>query len=102
GEALRIDWLEGRLEEVPTVSRWQRWAIQALRDDLRLVRRQLAERALAEAEGRPIDEVVEAFLQARAEPVARLERFMRALALEGVSDLAALTVAVRQIRSLAG
>jgi hypothetical protein len=32
---------------------------------------------------------------------SRLARFMRALALEEVSDLAAVTVAVRQIRALA-
>jgi glutamate dehydrogenase len=102
GERLDIDWLEFRLEELPAASRWQRWAVQSMEDDIFLVRRQLAERVIEEAGGAPIDEAVEAFLEQRAEPYARLQRFMRSLAMEGVNDLAQLTVALRQIRALVG
>ncbi|HEV8563479.1 MAG TPA: NAD-glutamate dehydrogenase [Actinomycetota bacterium] len=102
GEQLDIDWLELRLEELPTTSRWQRWAVQSMEDDIFLVRRQLAERLIAEADGAPIDEAVEAFLVRREEAFGRLRRFMRGLAMEGVSDLAQLTVALRQIRALVG
>ncbi len=102
GERLRIDWLEQRLEELATGSRWQRWARQSTEDDLLAVRRQLCEHVLANAGGAPIDAAVDAFLELHAERVERLQRFMHALSVEGVTDLSQLTVALRQIRALAG
>jgi len=101
GEALFLDWLQERLERVPTSSRWHRWALLAAEDDLLLARRQIAERVLSEGVGLEADEAMEAFLRSRAPLVERLRRFMSAFALEEVSDLAAVTVAVRQIRALA-
>ena len=101
GEAVYVDWLESRLGGVVTSNRWHRWALQAVEDDLLLVRGQMAERVLSESPGAPVEDAVAAFLDARAEAFSRLARFMRALAVEEVSDLAAVTVAVRQIRSLA-
>jgi glutamate dehydrogenase len=101
GEAAYVDWLESRLGGVVTSNRWHRWALQAVEDDLLLVRGQMAERVLSESPGAPVEDAVAAFLEARAEAFSRLARFMRALAVEEVSDLAAVTVAVRQIRSLA-
>jgi glutamate dehydrogenase len=99
GEAVYVDWLESRLGGVVTSNRWHRWALQAVEDDLLLVRGQMAERVLSESPGAAVEDA--AFLDARAEAFSRLARFMRALAVEEVSDLAAVTVAVRQIRSLA-
>jgi NAD-specific glutamate dehydrogenase len=57
---------------------------------------------IAESEGASVDEAVESFLDRRDEAFARLRRFMRGLAMEGVNDLAQLTVALRQIRALVG
>jgi glutamate dehydrogenase len=102
GEAAYIDRLEGRLAEVGATTRWHRWALQAVEDDLLLLRRQVAERALAQGKGLVVGEAVAAYLAARGDATARLGRFMRGLALEDASDLAALTVAVRQVRGLAG
>ena len=102
GERLEIDWLEFRLEEMQVATKWQRWAVQSMEDDVFLVRRQLAERLIDEAAGLPVEEAVEAFLERRAERVARLERFMRTLKTESGPDLAQLTVGLRQIRSLIG
>jgi glutamate dehydrogenase len=76
--------------------------LQAVEDDLLLLRRQVAERALVHGEGLQVDEAVADYLQARGDVTLRLGRFMRGLALEEASDLAALTVAVRQVRGLAG
>jgi glutamate dehydrogenase len=100
GERLDIDWLESRLEEIPATTKWQRWAVQSMEDDVFLVRRQIAERVIAEGAGAPVEEAVESFLERRSERVARLQRFMKGLATEGVTDLAQLTVALRQIRAL--
>ncbi len=102
GERLEIDWLEFRLEEMQVATKWQRWAVQSMEDDVFLVRRQLAERLIDEAAGLPVEEAVGAFLERRAERVARLERFMRTLKTESATDLAQLTVGLRQIRSLIG
>ena len=102
GERAYIDWLDARVAQVSATTRWHRWALQALEDDLRLLRRQVAERALAHAPERPPDEAVDSYLQARGDVIARLGRFMRGLALEEAGDLSALTVAVRQVRALAG
>jgi glutamate dehydrogenase len=102
GERLEIDWLEFRLEEMPAATKWQRWAIQSMEDDVFLVRRQLAERVIAEGGTAPVEEAVDRFLERRAERVARLRRFMKGLATEGVTDLAQLTVALRQIRAVVG
>jgi glutamate dehydrogenase len=105
GEAVYLDWLGSRLAEVSTTTRWHRWALQALEEDLRLTRRQVAERVLAQGDGRgdkpmPVEEALASFLDRREESMTRLGRFMRGIALEEASDLAALTVAVRQVRAL--
>jgi NAD-specific glutamate dehydrogenase len=73
-----------------------------MQDDLLAVRRRFAWQALTGAAGRPADDVVQAFLGAKPEALARLGRFMRALALDGTKDLASLIVALRQIRALDG
>jgi glutamate dehydrogenase len=102
GDAAYIDWLEERLAGVPATTRWHRWAVQAVEDDLRSARRRLAERVLLHAEGGSVEEGMRVFAMEHDDPTKRLARFMRGLALEEVSDLAAVTVAVRQIRALAG
>jgi len=102
GERVGLDWLERRLEELPAGTHWQRWAAQSMEDDLFLVRRQLVEKVIAETPGAPVDGGMEAFFVRRVEAEDRLQRFMRNLAVEGVSDLAQFTVALRQIRALLG
>jgi glutamate dehydrogenase len=102
GEAASVDALEARLGGTSGGSRWQRWAVQATWEELYLVRRELAERILAGSEDLGVDESVERFLVEHAEALERLGRFMRALALEEGSDLAAVTVALRKVRGVAG
>jgi len=101
GDALFIDWLEGRLGDLTAVSRWHRWAVQSMEDELLGLRSQIAEKVVAGAGDLPIDQAVATFLESRTDVLARISRFMRELAGEEVSDLAAMTVAVRQIRALA-
>jgi glutamate dehydrogenase len=100
GDAVYLDWLEARLAGVPAATRWHRWAIQATWEDLFLVRRELAERVLASADGRGVDEAIGHFLVEHAETFDRLARFMRALALEDANDVAAMTVALRKVRAI--
>ncbi len=100
GERLQLDWLENQLEALPAGTRWQRWGRQSVEDDLFSLRRSLCERALELAGGAPIDEAIDGFLASREEAVDRLQRFLRSLGIEGVTDLSQLTVALRQIRAL--
>ena len=101
GAELRLDWMETELERVPATSRMQRWALQAVREDAAQVRRELAGGVLAEtSEGAPAHERVQAFLAERTDARRRLELFLRSLSREGESDLAGLTLAVRQLRAL--
>ncbi|HEU4977298.1 MAG TPA: NAD-glutamate dehydrogenase [Solirubrobacteraceae bacterium] len=103
GGRLRIGWLEQQIEELPTGTRMQRWAQQALRDDVLRARRELAERALAEAgAGDDVEGVVDAFLARRERACERQAAFSRRLAGDGGADLAGLTLAVRGLRSLVG
>jgi len=100
GDELRCDWMERELARVRAVTRMQRWAVQAVREDASRARRELAERALRESDGAEPAEAVERFLEQRAAPARRLEGFMRALAREGEPDLAGLTLAVRHLRAI--
>ena len=100
GEGVALGWLEREIEHLPTATRMQRWALHAARDDILRARRELAQRALTDAPGAGADEAVEAFLEGRRPAIARLSGFARALAAEGATDLAGLTLAVRQLRAL--
>ncbi len=102
GERVGLDWLEHRLESLPVGTHWQRWAAQSMEDDLFLVRRQLVEKVIAGALGMSVDEAIGAFFERRVEAEERLQRFIKNLAVEGVTDLAQFTVALRQIRTLLG
>ena len=102
GAAFRLDWLEDQVAQLPAATRWQRWAVQTLHDDLVLLRRQLAERVLDGATGLTADAAVDAYLLGHAHGEGRLIRLMRLLVRDGVSDTAAAVVAIRQIRTLVG
>jgi glutamate dehydrogenase len=101
GEGLELEWLEHEIERLPSGTRLQRWAEQAVLDDVLEARRVLALQALEESPGAPPEQAVEKFLESRAELRGRLASFTRALALEGSTDLAGLGLAVRHLRELA-
>jgi glutamate dehydrogenase len=102
GAELRLDWMETELERVPAPSRMQRWALQAVREDAAQVRRELAGGVLAETAAGPAAERVQAYLAERGDARRRLEAFLRSLSREGEPDLAGLTLAVRQLRTMVG
>jgi len=60
------------------------------------------EKVIAEVPDLIVDEAVAAFFTRRAEAEDRLQRFIRNLSVEGVTDLAQFTVALRQVRTLLG
>jgi glutamate dehydrogenase len=102
GERLGLEWLEHEVLALPGSSRIQRWAQQALLDDVLAARRVLAQRALEESPDAEPADAVETFLDAREAPRRRLTAVARTLTVEGDGDLAGLTLAVRHLRGLAG
>ncbi|MCW3002715.1 MAG: NAD-specific glutamate dehydrogenase, large form [Conexibacter sp.] len=103
GERLGLEWLEQEVLALPAATRVQRWAQQALLDDVLDARRVLSQKALEEAGGEAEPAAaVEAFLAAREAPRRRLTTVSRALRLEGDGGLDGLTLAVRHLRGLAG
>jgi glutamate dehydrogenase len=100
GERLHLDWFERRLLELPDGSRFERWATQAVGDDLMTLRRDIALRVLHSSDGRPLGRAMEDYLEGRSEAYERLNRLVSSLQAQGETSLAALTVALRQVRGL--
>jgi glutamate dehydrogenase len=101
GERLPLNELEEVLDSLPATRRMERWALQAVREDARGVRREIAERALTAAPDTGPDEALLLYLSGLDESTRRLDAFMRTLAREGTADTAGIALAVRQLRSLA-
>ena len=102
GQSFHIDWLERQLTDLPAETRWQRWARLSLAYDLMALRRQIVERIFEESPEAEADAAVDAFISTHLEQEGRLTRLMRLMRRDGVSDTAAVTVAIRQIQALAG
>jgi glutamate dehydrogenase len=102
GERLGLEWLEQEVLGLPAATRVQRWAQQALLDDVLDARRVLSEKALEESPDAAPADAAAAFLDAREAPRRRLTAVARALRVEGDGDLAGLTLAIRHLRGLAG
>jgi glutamate dehydrogenase len=97
-----LEWLEQEVLALPAGTRVQRWAQQALLDDVLDARRVLSQKALEESPDADPADAVAAFLDAREAPRRRLTAVARALRTEGDGDLAGLTLAIRHLRGLAG
>jgi len=102
GAAFEIDWLEEQVDSLPGATRWHRRAIQTVSDDLVLLRRQIAERILEASPDADPAHALDTYLISRTHEIGRLTRFMRALAVDGVDDVASVVVAIRRIRTLVG
>ncbi|MEX2196599.1 MAG: NAD-glutamate dehydrogenase domain-containing protein [Thermoleophilaceae bacterium] len=100
-DRLRIGWLAGEVGRLPAARRMQRWAAQALRDDVLAAWRTLAERALEEGSGAAPDEAVERFLAGREDRRARLADLERALTGDDAGEMEGLLLAVRLLEALA-
>ena len=101
GERLYLDLIEARASALPAEDRWQRMAWDTLLDDLRLLRRQIVEKVIAESQNGSIDEAVETYLSARSDPYDRLSRMMENVTTAPPDDSSMVMVAVHQIRQVA-
>jgi NAD-specific glutamate dehydrogenase len=101
GERLYLDLVEARAAALPAVDRWQRMAWDTLIEDLRLLRRQIVERVIAESPNGSLDDAVESYLSARSDPYDRLSRMMENVTSAPPDDSSMVMVAVHQIRQVA-
>jgi glutamate dehydrogenase len=103
GDRLGLEWLRGSALALAAESHWQRLAISAVIEDLFAQQRDLATRMLRDRKGNgKFDgpELVADWLDGRAAVTSRLEGLLGELRQSGTVDLAMLTVASREIRSL--
>jgi glutamate dehydrogenase len=102
GVAYRLDWLEIRTAQIPTATRWERWAVRTLEDDLLRLRRDIAERILAAADIQNGKALMDYYRSTRPDQHDRLSQFLELLTRDGGSDLHSLIVATHQIRAAIG
>ncbi|MGB5567203.1 MAG: NAD-glutamate dehydrogenase domain-containing protein [Acidimicrobiia bacterium] len=100
GSVFHIDWLERQLEDMSADTRWQRWAIIGLERELMMLRRLIVERMLAASTDIDSGAVFAAFVSESEREITRMNRVMKALRHDGVSDSAAIVVAIRQLERL--
>jgi glutamate dehydrogenase len=94
----------GHLEKLATgylfTDSWQRWALEALEDDLVELRRRLTGRILMEASDLSPQEAVDRYTSTNAVALDRLRGFLSGLGAEQPDNLAPLMIGVRQLRAL--
>ena len=100
GEKLHLDWLEEQLDDIAAETRWQRWALAAVRDELHATRRELTEQVIVRRpRGARWRRPSSGSWPSARVAVARVERLMASLRADGMADTAAAMVGVRQLRS---
>ncbi len=102
GQAVGLDRLEAMAAGYKFTDGWQRWALEALEDDMVGIRRQLAERILEQAGDDPPDEAVTRYLTVVDPALRRLDLFIDNLGDDQPENLAPLMIGVRQLRALIG
>lgn len=102
GNAVGLDRLETIASGYKFTDSWQRWALEALEDDLVGIRKRLTDRVLEEAGEADASAAVEHFLSEHQNGVDRLNAFLRGLGTDQPENLAPLMIGVRQLRSLIG
>jgi glutamate dehydrogenase len=101
GDQLRIDWLYDRIVELPRADRWDALARNALREDIAAEQRAIAAAVLhtVDREADP-DAGFEAWVKGRQAAVDRILTILGDISNQGVFDLATLSVALRELRTL--
>ncbi|HEV2360479.1 MAG TPA: hypothetical protein VGS21_02135, partial [Acidimicrobiales bacterium] len=102
GDVLVLDWIRDQIAKLPRDDRWGALARAALRDDLYSVRAAITAEVLrAGAAGRPGTEQVRAWFDKMGTACTRCLGALDEIVAGGRSDLATLSVALREVRGLA-
>jgi len=93
GDALRFDWLGDRIVELPRTDRWDALARNALREDVAAQYRRVVDARLTAGS-------YESWAAPRATVIARILALLEEIRAHAVFDVATLSVALRELRSL--
>ncbi len=97
GARLGLDWLRAAASKIKIETPWQKRAVEAIYDDLAAQQGEIARRAVNGKQG---DNAMDAWLNQNPAALARIDGLMAELRTAPVVDLAALTVAGRELRSM--
>lgn len=103
GDLVDLDWLRQGLAELPAEDRWERRAIEGLREGLVYARRQLTQDVLRcrETAGQ-VEECLAAYLQEHKNQLNKLRALISDIKSARHPTLAALLVVMRELGRLAG
>jgi glutamate dehydrogenase len=91
----RIGWLERQVRRLPGTTSFDRLAIEAVRDDLQGLRREVVCRVLEESDGS-----IAAFIESNERLKPRLDRWYAWLTRDGVEDVSGAMIATRRLHQL--
>ena len=98
GARLGLDWLRSAAGKIKIETPWQKRAVEAVYDDLSLQQGEIARRAVNG--GKAADAAMTAWMESNRTGLARIDGLLTELKAAAVVDLAALTVAGRELRVL--
>jgi glutamate dehydrogenase len=102
GFRLDLHWLRDQINQLPAESHWQTLAKGALRDDLSSEQRQLTAQVLRhQTAGPDAEAMIDGWVSDNRAAVSRCEAMLEDLKQADAIDVAMLSVALREIRSLA-
>ena len=91
----RIGWLERQVRRLPGHTAFDRLAIEAVRDDLQSLRRDVVSKVLEEANGS-----IDGFILSSDRLEARIDRWYSWLTRDGVEDVSSAMIATRRLHQL--
>ena len=101
GARLGLDWLRTAAGQIKIETPWQKRAVEAVFDDLQSQQSEIAQRVVnGGAKGAAASGAMKAWLDAHPGDLARVDGLLAELRASPVIDLAALTVAGRELRAL--
>jgi glutamate dehydrogenase len=103
GDELRLGWLRDQILALPRSGRWQALARDALRGDLSGWHSALTAEVMDSSGDRlPAEERITAWLEGNRRSLARYRALLADIEVAQTADLATLSVALREVRSLVG
>ncbi|MGQ0848451.1 MAG: NAD-glutamate dehydrogenase [Actinomycetota bacterium] len=100
GEVVGLDRLERLAAGYTFTDSWQRWALEALEDDMVGIRSRLTKRVLQAGAKLSPAEALDRFVTEHSAGVGRLSSFLKGLGTDQPDNLAPLMIGVRQLRAL--
>jgi glutamate dehydrogenase len=102
GRGLNLAWLRSEIESLSVTGRWQSVARRKIRDDLSQVHRDITTARLAESKSASADELVVIWLTDHGARIQRTKGILLDIKSQQTADFATLTVAIGELRQLAG